>query len=1281
MGVRDLIGIPPVRVSARHERTRLIEAQMTDNSSFSKASITPSLNDAASVTYSFDEAIEASLEYFQGDALAANVFVTKYALQDEEGRYLESTPVDMHRRLAREFARIEARYPNPLTEGEIFDMLSDWSVVPQGSPMSGVGNPYRVQTFSNCYVVKSPYDSYGGILRTDQQLTQIMKRRGGVGVDLSTLRPRGLPTANAAKTTDGIGVFMERFSNTTREVAQCLAADTLVLSDRGIFPIEKIRAGARVWTAEGWRTVRDVLKSTKLTQKITTRKGWEIRASADHVFHTIHGEIPVSQFSVGTAITNVLGEGWEGSPVSLEIPDMEGAGNRLKAYDLPTVLTEDLAYLIGQSYGDGSICEIPKASTVNHAWSIALSNDWPQITEKVKACVRSSFGGMEPRVSPGDGNCERLRIQSEQVVQFLKINGFSKEKSGDLRFPSRLLQASQEIVRSFIAGYFDADGYASGPKKGYVFSSASSSFLQVLKTVLAAHGIATSLYREDRSNKGWQDLYSLSVVGTSSQRRFIEFLGGESVKVSSLGFVAKRDSLLSIFTSKDLGVKYNKFAFCPDPSHLMSRNTVDRLIAEGVPLPPSSGRLVHDEVLTLEPYEVEDTYDLVLDDVHLFFANGLYAHNSGRRGALMLTVSVHHPDIYTFMRIKNELNAHGERTKVTGANVSIRLTNEFLEAVEKNEQVELRWPVDSTTPEVSQMVDASSLWEECVKHARDSAEPGLLFWDNILQGSPADCYAENGFRTVCTNPCAELPLSVGDSCRLLLVNLSKFVKNPFTDKAKFDFDLFREASRSAQRLMDDLVDLELEQIDKVLSKIDRDPEPIEVKRVEQDLWENIRKACQNGRRTGLGVTAVGDVLAMLGIKYGSPESVEMVGEFYRHLAVASYTESVNLAKERGSFPVFDLSKEKDHSYLNRVIDAAGIRGDYEKYGRRQIANLTTAPTGSVSILTQTTGGIEPVFMAQYKRRKKINPTDEQATVDYVDANGDKWSEFYVNHHGLAEWMRVTGHMDEDFDKSPYAGAQAEEIDWEARVDVQAAAGIWVDHSISSTINLPADVSYETVKTIYERSWKKGLKGITVYRDGCRSGVLVSNDDQITFSGHDAPKRPESLTCDVHRSRMKQGDDYVDWTIFVGLLDGKPYEIFGGHSENIELPKKVTSGWIVKRSFKSGGKYDFCYGEAEDPSKILDIVRTFDNPNQGSFTRMLSLSLRHGAAVHHVVEQLQRDREADMFSFAKVMCRVLKKYIEDGTQAGRTCPDCGAEGTMIYTEGCVTCTACGSSKCG
>lgn len=851
---------------------------MTDLGSLSKAILTIPMKNTP-MTYSFDDAMAASLDYFQGDSLAANVFVTKYALQDGGGRYLELTPADMHRRLAREFARIEAKYPNPMSEDEIFELFADWKVVPQGSPMSGVGNPSKIQSFSNCFVVESPYDSYGGILHTDQQLTQIMKRRGGVGVDLSTLRPRGLPTANAAKTTDGLGVFMERFSNTTREVAQ-----------------------------------------------------------------------------------------------------------------------------------------------------------------------------------------------------------------------------------------------------------------------------------------------------------------------------------------------------------------------------------------------------------------------GGRRGALMITVSVHHPDVLTFMRIKNELNEHGERTKVTGANVSIRLTDEFLKAVEAGEDVELRWPVDSKDPVVSKKMDARELWDECIKHARDSAEPGLLFWDNVLRESPADCYADVGFRTVCTNPCAELPLSVTDSCRLCVVNVSKFVVNPFTDEARFDYEHFRNVSRKAQRLMDGLVDLELEQIDKIIAKVENDPEPEHVKSVELLLWRRVRKTCTEGRRTGLGVTAIGDTLAMLGVKYGSPESVEVVGALYKNLGVSSYVESVKMAEERGSFPVFDLAKESDHIYLNRIFEAAeeifpGTREAYEKHGRRQISNLTTAPTGSVSILTQTSGGIEPVFRAQYKRRKKINASDENASVDFVDPNGDKWMEFYVNHHGLKAWMSVTGHTNEDFSKSPYAGAQAEEIDWEARVDVQAAAARWVDHSISSTVNLPSGVSYEAVKSIYERAWKKGLKGITVYRDGARTGVLVSENESKMFSPHDAPKRPESLVCDVHRSRMRDGEDYVDWTIFVGLMDGKPYEIFGGHSENIELPKRVNSGWIVKRKFKSGGKYDFLYGDEDDPSKIKDVVKTFDNPNQGSFTRMLSLSLRHGAAVHHVVEQLQREREADMFSFAKVMARVLRKYVENGTRAGHVCPDCGTEGSLVYAEGCVTCTACGASKCG
>jgi len=836
-------------------------------------------------TYTYEEALEASLEYFNGDKLAANVFVGKYALQNGEGAYLEKTPRDMHRRLAREFARMEARYPNAMKEKEIFSFLADWRIVAQGSPMSGVGNPFRMQTFSNCYVVDSPQDSYGGILYTDQQLTQIMKRRGGVGVDLSSLRPRGLPTANAARTTDGLGIFMERYSNTTREVAQ-----------------------------------------------------------------------------------------------------------------------------------------------------------------------------------------------------------------------------------------------------------------------------------------------------------------------------------------------------------------------------------------------------------------------GGRRGALMLTTSVHHPDIYTFMRIKNELTSckkcgHQERTKVTGANVSIRLSDEFLKAMEQGKDVELRWPIDSETPHISKWVNAKELWDEIVQHARDSAEPGLLFWDNIVRESPADIYAEEGFQTTCTNPCAELPLSVGDSCRLLLVNLTKFVKKSFTEEAFFDFDAFHEAARKAQRLMDDLVDLEIEQIEKVMAKIERDPESESIKAVERELWKRIRDACVDGRRTGLGVTGVGDTVAMLNVRYGSKESVDLIGDLYKHLAMASYTESVNLAKERGPFPVFNLAKELGHPYLERVLETLpeDVQADYKKYGRRQIANLTTAPTGSVSILTQTTGGIEPVFMARYKRGKKINPNDEQAQVDRVDSNGDKWQDFWVNHHGLQTWKEITGLSDEEFEKSPYAGAQAHEIDWELRVDIQAAAGRWVDHSISSTVNLPKDVEVEVVRSIYERAWKAGCKGITVYREGARDGVLTGlEEDLLIFQQHDAPKRPEWLPCELHRSRISDGNGgHQDWLFFVGLLEGKPFEIFGGTTENIELPKKVTDGFIVKRSFKTGGKYDFYYGDPEDPFKIKNIVKQFDNPDEGYVTRLISLSLRHGSPIQYVVEQLQRDKDADMFAFSKSIARVLKKYIPNGalSKIEKVCQECGTEGSVRYQEGCMLCTSCGASKCG
>ena len=819
----------------------------------------------------YDEVFAESLEYFKGDELAASVFATKYALQDEEGNFLETNPDQMHKRLASEFARVEAKYDNAMSEEEIYSLLKDFKyVVPQGSPMSGIGNKHQIQSLSNCFVVDNPQDSYGGILKTDQEQVQIMKRRGGVGFDISTIRPKGLRTSNAAKTTDGIGVFMERFSNSCREVAQ-----------------------------------------------------------------------------------------------------------------------------------------------------------------------------------------------------------------------------------------------------------------------------------------------------------------------------------------------------------------------------------------------------------------------GGRRGALMLTISVHHPDIETFINIKRDLS------KVTGANISIRLTDEFMQAVENETDYELRFPVEPEEERVvTQQTSATAIWDQIIESAHGSAEPGLLFWDNVLNYTPAEIYKDQGFHTISTNPCSEITLSAYDSCRLLLLNLTSFVENPFQDNARFDYELFNTHAQKAQRLMDDLIDLEIECVDRIIAKIKKDPESKDAKRVELELWQKIRKAALDGRRTGLGVTGLGDTLAMLNLNYGSPNSIQETEDIYRTLAVAAYRSSCQLAAERGAFPVYNYEQEEGHPFMERLFKAyPQLRHLHREHGRRNIALTTTAPCGSVSTLTQTTSGIEPAFMLHYTRRKKINPNDPDAQVDFVDDLGDKWQEFDVYHHNFKKWMDTTGR--DKIEDSPYANSTANEIVWESAVDIQAAAQLWVCHAISKTINLPSDVSIDDVKKVYWRGWKQGLKGVTVYRDGSRSGVLVSDDsaakNQDGFYETPAPKRPDTLSCEIHHASIK-GEK---WTIVMGLMDGKPYEIFGGMANKIEIPRYYKRGTLTKRPRKTKNSiYDLRFGHEGDEFCIKDVVEVFDNPNYSAFTRTISLALRHGAPVSFMVEQLQKDKEADMFSFSRVIARVLKNYIEDGTAASdKVCENCGAEGTLIYQEGCVTCLSCGHGKCG
>ncbi len=820
--------------------------------------------------YTYEQVYNKSIEYFNGDEMAAKTFVDKYSLQDREGNYYEDTPDKMHRRLAKEFARIEKKYPNPLDEEIIYNYFKNFKyIVPQGSPMNAIGNNFQVQSASNCFVITPPEDSYSGIMRTDQEEAQIMKRRGGVGFDISTIRPRGAITANAAKTTDGIGLFMERFSNTCREVAQ-----------------------------------------------------------------------------------------------------------------------------------------------------------------------------------------------------------------------------------------------------------------------------------------------------------------------------------------------------------------------------------------------------------------------GGRRGALMLTISVHHPEIRTFIHIKEDLK------KVTGANISIRLTDEFMEAVKKDENVELRFPVEKNVKHsMSESVNAKELWNEIIEAAWQSAEPGLLFWDTALKYTPSDIYAKFGYQSSATNPCGEIVLSNYDSCRLMVVNLLSFVIDPFTPNARFDYPKYKEVVMVAQRLMDDMIDLEIEQIDKILKKINDDPETQLTKTLEVNLWTKIREACVNGRRTGLGITALGDTLASLNIKYGTDQSVDITEEIYRNLAISAYTQTCMLAKDRGAFPIYDYDMEKNHPFIKRIMDEdANLKELYKKHGRRNIALTTTAPTGSVSIMTQTTSGIEPVYLPSYVRRKKINPNDKDVKVDFIDALGDRWQEFTVYHHGVKKWMEVTG--EKDVTKSPYHGATSNDVDWSKSVDLQAVAQKWICHAISKTCNLPKTATKELVAEVYMRAWEKECKGFTVYRDGSRTGVLIAEtpvkeeENEIIKDNH-APRRPDILECEIHKTKIDGGQ----WVCFVSLLNGRPYEVFTGLDDNILPPKNLKFGSIAKRRIGNGkSKYDLYFNkDREDEIMYKDIISHFKNDSYAAHARLISLALRHGIPIQYIVEQLQKIDNDTLFSFNKVISRVLKSYVKDGTSNGKKCSNCG-EDKLIYQEGCLICSGCGYSKC-
>lgn len=662
----------------------------------------------------------------------------------------------------------------------------------------------------------------------------------------------------------------------------------------------------------------------------------------------------------------------------------------------------------------------------------------------------------------------------------------------------------------------------------------------------------------------------------------------------------------------------------------------------------------------------------------------------GRRGALMLSISIKHPDAENF------IDAKLEQGKITGANVSVKITDEFMQCVMDGRPFVQQYPIDAKEPLVTKEIDARTLWNKIISNAWSSAEPGVLFWDTIIRESVPDCYADFGYRTVSTNPCGEIPLCPYDSCRLLAINLYSYVRNPFTDKAEFDYNLFRKHVTMGQRLMDDLIDLELEKVEKIINKIESDPESDEIKSVEKNLWLNIKMKCLEGRRTGFGITAEGDMLAALGLQYGSEEATAKAVDVQRTLACTAYSSSVTMAKERGCFPIFDANREKLNPFIQRLAEAnPEMYKEMLTYGRRNIALLTIAPTGTVSICTQTTSGIEPVFLVSYKRRKKINPNDKDTSKHKViqDQSGDWFEEYNVFHPKFIDWLKINGYnvdevlsmkdaeLQKMIEKSPYNKATSADIDWVNKVKMQGAIQKWVDHSISVTVNIPKETSKETVREIYETAWKSGCKGCTIYRDGSRHGVLVSTDENNTqhFGETKAPKRPKKLEAEIVRFKNNK----EDWIAVVGMYDGRPYEIFTGRASSFLLPQSVEKGWVVrtKEPGDEHARYDFQFLDPDGYKVTIEgLSRTFKQ-EYWNYAKLISGILRHGMPIPNVVDLISKlNFDVDSITTWKNgVARALRRYIKDGTATDEVCPDCGQK-SVVYSGGCKHCTNCGWSKC-
>lgn len=1134
--------------------------------------------------YTQDDVRSATLDYFTGDELATDAWIRKYALRNVDDELLELTPDDTHRRLTREFARIDAKYVNPMSEEEIYSYLRGFGkIVPQGSPMSAIGNPFKYQSMSNCFVIESPHDSYGGIMKTDEEQAQIMKRRGGVGFDISTIRPKGMHTANAAGTTDGIGVFMQRYSNTTREVAQGGRRGALMITCSVHHPeIEtfiSIKRDLNLVTSANIsiKLTDEFMRAVKENREYEQR--WPVEKNATHVVkRTVNArdlwkKIIASAHAVGDPGLLFWDRVIERSPADVyaHLGFTTTATNPcIVGSTLIAVADGRNAVSIQQLAEENKDVPVYSTNVFTGAVEIKMGRNPRKTGENVEVWKLTLDDGSSLIATPDHQIlCRDLKYKSLRDLapgdSIFPFNSFNSNGYRQIcNSGARMLGGVRRNRRQYRLMYEYAHGELPNPKTHVIHHVDFDSLNDASENLrLMLHEEHVRLHADKMTGKNnpyhmmtneWKSNFARHVG--SSNGRYSGVTNEELLRHARRLF--ERDGCITKSSWQQFAKENDISAFVNGDFRFGSWSNFVNQVA------------TNHKVLSIECYGNQDVYNVTVDDNHNYHV----------------------------------ITSYDDERFITSSGI-------------------------------------------CVKN------------------------------------CGELPLCPDDSCRLLLQNLFAFVVNPFTADARFDWDGFKQSTHVAQRLSDDLIDLEIEAIDKILAKIDADPEPDDVKHRERELWKKIRFKTSQGRRTGLGITGLGDTMAALGIKYGSKKSIKLTEEIYRTLAVESYRASCMLARDRGSFPAYDYMLEKDHVFIRQVMDQdEELNQLYMTSGRRNIANLTTPPAGTMSILIGVTNGVESGMFIETKRRRKMMSGDT-GVPDFIDHLGDRWQEYKFIHPKFKMWMEVTGKTDPK--ESPYHGAMVNDIDWVSSIDVLAAAQKWVDHAISKTVNLPEDASVDVVEQCYMKAWEAGCKGCTVYRAGSKGDVISdaskksvktpSIQPKAIVESH-APKRPQLLDCDVHKCTVK-GEA---WTIIVGLFDGQPYEVFGGLSKYVEIPRKIKQGRLKKNGKKDGvATYNLEFGEDDDMMIIKDIVDTFENKLHGSFTRIISLSLRHGVPLGYICDQLTKDKHSDMQSFSRVIARVLKTYIVDGTTVtGGKCPECG--GNLSYQGGCPTCISCAWSKC-